>query len=55
MDYFENSIDKFKILGVKTWLRCVDYTFVFLNKKEDAERVIAHLNFQEPNFKITCE
>ena len=54
MDYFENHhMDKLNSLGVKTWLRYVDDTFVILNKKEDLEPVIKYINSQLPNTKFT--
>ena len=56
MDSFENlHMDKLNSLGVKTWLRYVDDTFVIFNRKEDAELGIAYLNSQHPNIKFTFE
>jgi hypothetical protein len=56
MDYFEclhmNELTK---LGVKLWLRYVDDTFVVINNKNQAEKILEFLNSCHPTIKFTLE
>ena len=56
MDQFEKlHMAELRNLGVLTWFRFVDDTFVVLNKKSDAEQVLGFLNKQHKNMRFTSE
>jgi hypothetical protein len=56
MNDFENKhMDELRKLGVKTWFRYVDDTFVIINNKSQAEIILEYLNKQHPTIKFTME
>jgi len=56
IDALENKImSKLRRLGVKTWLRFVDDTFVVLKGKELVDGVMSFLNEQHKNIRFTVE
>jgi hypothetical protein len=56
MNDFENKhMEELTKLGVKTWLRYVDDTFVIINNKNQAELILEYLNKQHPSIKFTME
>ena len=56
MDYFEcQHINELTKLGVKLWLRYVDDTFVVINNKNQADKILDYLNKCHPTIKFTIE
>ena len=56
MDYFEcQHMNELTKLGVKLWLRYVDDTFVVINNKNQADKILDFLNKCHPTIKFTIE
>ena len=56
MDDFEcKYMDQLSMLGVKSWLRYVDDTFVVLKNKADVDKVLSFLNDKHDTIKFTVE
>jgi hypothetical protein len=56
MDYFEcQHMQELTKLGVKLWLRYVDDTFVVINNKNQADKILDFLNKCHPTIKFTIE
>jgi hypothetical protein len=56
MDYFEClHMDELTQLGVKLWIRYVDDTFVIINNKNQADKILEFLNNCHPTIKFTME
>jgi hypothetical protein len=48
-------MNELTMLGVKLWLRYVDDTFVVINNKNQAEKILEFLNSCHPTIKFTME
>ena len=56
MDYFEHKvIPILNELGVKTWLRYVNDTFIFIDEKADLNKILKTVNGFHKNLKFTYE
>ena len=56
IDYFEcRHMDELTQQGVQLWIRYVDDTFVIINYKNQADKILEFLNSCHPTFKFTME
>ncbi len=53
--FVKRYMNELKNLGVESWSRFVDDTFVILKSRKDAEIVLKFLNTKHPNIKFTME
>ena len=55
IDFEERLMPRLKEMGVKTWLRYVDDTFILIEKKDAVESILKLLNSVHSNIKFTFE